>query len=104
CRLSGTNRSGCTVDPIQSMSANQHNVDRLVTRGVMMKTTIMLGLAAIIAITQPVLSAERTQNFDTDPNWEGVNNRMTPSRMAQVTQDFGYSQTHFAGEAGEMGG
>src|SRR5436190_5943880 len=67
-----------------------------------MKSLTLCLIACVFATI--ALAAERTQNFDTDPNWEGVNNRMTPPKMVQVTQDFGCSQTHFAGEAGEMGG
>jgi hypothetical protein len=51
-------------------------------------------------------AATRTQNFDSDPNWEGVNNRITPKELPPpVSQDFGYSgKTSFAGAMGEMGG
>jgi hypothetical protein len=50
----------------------------------------------------PVL---KTEHFDRDPGWEGHNNRVVPKRVAKVTQDFGYSPTHRAGEAkGELGG
>ena len=48
---------------------------------------------------------ERTQRFDTDPGWEGRNNRATVPERRIVRQDFGYSRTHFAGkDAGELGG
>jgi hypothetical protein len=59
-------------------------------------------LAAGIGIAQ---AQERTQSFDRDPGWEGHNNRIVPKEYPTITQDFGYSQTHFAGKAaGEMGG
>src|SRR4051794_8154577 len=47
----------------------------------------------------------KTESFDKDPGWEGHNNRIVPQRVPTVTQDFGYSKTHFAGKAaGELGG
>ena len=46
----------------------------------------------------------RTELFDRDPHWDGVNNRMEKRKLA-VTQDFGYSESNFAGkEKGEIGG
>jgi len=46
----------------------------------------------------------KTERFDRDPGWEGVNNRATsPGRP--ITQNFGYSKTANAGgRPGEMGG
>src|SRR3954467_3258574 len=61
---------------------------------------------AIVLILASVSCAEvRQQNFDSDPNWEGLNNRIKKDAPT-VTQDFGYrGDTHFAGKAaGEMGG
>src|SRR2546421_33276 len=47
----------------------------------------------------------RSQSFDRDPGWEAYNNRIVPKEYPRITQDFGYSRTHFAGRAaGEMGG
>src|SRR5688572_12361061 len=34
--------------------------------------------------------ALRTENFDREPNWEGINNRSTAFPVRPVTQDFGY--------------
>ncbi|MCX7825879.1 MAG: hypothetical protein N2689_10015 [Verrucomicrobiae bacterium] len=52
--------------------------------------------------TPPVL---KTEHFDRDPGWEARNNRIPPKPGFMVTQDFGYSPTHFAGKAaGEVGG
>ncbi len=68
-----------------------------------MKTTFTLVVACVLGLA--VQAAERTQNFDTDPKWEGSNNHLEGKKAAQVTQDFGYSSTHLAGkDAGEMGG
>jgi hypothetical protein len=48
--------------------------------------------------------AEKTERFDKDPGWEGVNNRPN-SPPRRIKQDFGYSPTsHFGGVPGEMGG
>jgi hypothetical protein len=50
-------------------------------------------------------SSLKSEAFDRDPEWEGHNNRVKPKKVPIVTQDFGYSSTHFAGEtAGEIGG
>jgi hypothetical protein len=47
----------------------------------------------------------RSESFDKDPGWEGLNNRVVPEKLPVVTQDFGYSATNFAGkEKGELGG
>src|SRR5437667_8988907 len=47
----------------------------------------------------------KTESFDRDPDWEGLNNRVAPARIPTVIQDFGYSASNFAGqETGEIGG
>lgn len=47
----------------------------------------------------------KTEHFDKDPDWEGFNNRVVPSKHRQTTEDFGYSLTNFASkEKGELGG
>lgn len=47
----------------------------------------------------------KTEHFDTDPGWEGHNNRVAPKVVKTVQQDFGYRATNFAGKAkGEIGG
>jgi hypothetical protein len=52
--------------------------------------------------TQPVAKSER---FDRCPGWEGFQNRVVPKSIKPVEQDFGYSETNFAGAApGEIGG
>lgn len=70
---------------------------------------IVVALAASGARTapdqQPPKASARSQSFDRDPGWEGRNNRQLPRELPTVTQDFGYSETSFAGKArGEMGG
>lgn len=48
--------------------------------------------------------AEKTEHFDRDPGWEGVNNRPT-SPTREIRQDFGHSKTaHCGGGLGEIGG
>ncbi|OGU54708.1 MAG: hypothetical protein A2V66_01110 [Ignavibacteria bacterium RBG_13_36_8] len=45
------------------------------------------------------------QNFDTDPEWENVNNRVNCSDCPQRTQDFGWAPTNHNGSGpGEIGG
>lgn len=41
----------------------------------------------------------KTETFNRDPGWEAFNNRMKPDPkdLRTVVQDFGYSQTNFAG-------
>ncbi|MEQ1859769.1 MAG: hypothetical protein ABMA13_07535 [Chthoniobacteraceae bacterium] len=47
----------------------------------------------------------KTESFDRNPGWEEHNNHIVPKKPLMVKQDFGYSETHFAGTgAGEMGG
>src|SRR5437016_13217756 len=65
--------------------------------------TLLLSLAAWPAVhAEPVVKVE---HFDADPGWEGFNNRIVPTRLSVVKQDFGYSQTdHAAKTKGEIGG
>jgi hypothetical protein len=52
---------------------------------------------ACAAVTSVSVAGERTQSFDSDPGWEGVNNRVVPKNRPTVRQDFGYAD-------GKMGG
>jgi len=68
-------------------------------------------MALVMALSARVLGGEgaqpifKTETFDRDPGWEGHNNRIALKNVPTVTQNFGYSSTHFAGKAaGEMGG
>ncbi len=60
----------------------------------------------ILPFFSVVWAAElKSESFDRDPGWEGLNNRIEVDEARTVTQDFGYSPTNFAGEAkGEVGG
>jgi hypothetical protein len=47
----------------------------------------------------------RRESFDADPQWQARNNRMLPTNLPSVEQNFGYSATNHAGKSpGEMGG
>lgn len=49
----------------------------------------------------------KTESFDRDPGWEGINNRSAQQREPmRIRQDFGYSMTNKAGgrATGEIGG
>src|SRR5262249_5907286 len=64
-------------------------------------------LMAIIAVSSPLETAVRQENFDREPsNWEGYNNRGTHFPPRIVTQDFGYSldSRHIGEAGGEIGG
>jgi len=66
----------------------------------------VLGLLLPPAGLTASLAEERTQSFDSDPGWDGHNNRSTYLEPRTIEQNFGYSDTHHAGgdAAGEMGG
>jgi hypothetical protein len=54
---------------------------------------------------EPTKPGTRRESFDRDPGWEGYNNRVVAGHYPTIVQDFGYSETHHAGQAaGEMGG
>ncbi len=48
----------------------------------------------------------KTETFDTDPGWDGHNNRATDPGPRQIVQNFGFSgsTTNAGGSAGEIGG
>jgi hypothetical protein len=52
---------------------------------------------------QPLL---KTETFDTDPGWDGRNNRATQPESRQIVQNFGFdaSTSNAGGTAGEIGG
>ena len=51
-------------------------------------------------------TADRFEDFSVDPNWEGRGNRTAEKHARTVVQNFGYSQTNYAGgeTIGEIGG
>jgi hypothetical protein len=63
-----------------------------------------LALAIVRADDRPT-AVLKTEYFDKDPGWEGLNNRVVPLTARAVTQDFGYSRTAIASkDKGEIGG
>jgi hypothetical protein len=64
---------------------------------------LLLALALLPCGLTTAAAAERTEHFDKDPDWEGVNNRVAAPRT--IRQDFGYSLSAHAGRSkGEVGG
>src|SRR5436190_21715076 len=79
----------------------------------MKPTATLLALALVLPVALSGRSGQdpagplKAESFDQDPGWEGHNNRLrvAPERAPEVTQDFGYRPTNFAGRAaGELGG
>jgi hypothetical protein len=61
--------------------------------------------AGIVLADPPATTVVKSEAFDRDPAWDGYNNRMVPHERPTISQDFGYSPTHFASKsAGEVGG
>ena len=66
--------------------------------------------ALVMALVLPAVAHAapkmKTETFDRDPGWIGVNNRSArQGEPVQIRQDFGHSRTnHAGGAAGEMGG
>ncbi len=66
------------------------------------------GSAAVLSLIAATATAEpqlRTEHFDTDPGWDAHNNRMVEEPGRETVQDFGFSESGFAGgDPGEIGG
>src|SRR5215468_4028300 len=76
-----------------------------VTRGTLGFLGLTLLLAAVVGAEEKPKTVIKTEHFDKDPGWEGLNNRVALKNVPTVTQDFGYSPTNFAGkDKGEIGG
>lgn len=74
-----------------------------------MKRCLILAFAGLVCAPLATRAADPTlkhENFDRDPGWEEVGNRVTPEHPRTVVQDFGFSATtRFAGgQPGEIGG
>src|SRR5688572_10705407 len=68
---------------------------------------IMIIIATSSAAAALCPAAEKSETFDRDPGWDGVNNRSAHTKPPRtVRQDFGYSRTNHCGGngAGEVGG
>ncbi len=59
---------------------------------------VCLGLLGVV-LAFATFAEERTERFDKDPGWDGLNNRPDASTLRTVTQDFGYSATERVGDA-----
>ena len=72
------------------------------------RRAIMFGaimLLATVCADEPSSTRLRRQCFDDDPAWDALNHRVVPDSVPEVTQDFGFSETRFAGRStGEAGG
>jgi hypothetical protein len=71
-----------------------------------MRPASILVVVAVAMASSVCRADERTEHFDHDPQWDGVNNRATSPEPQLITQDFGYSRTQHAGgtKVGEIGG
>ena len=49
----------------------------------------LVTLLAILPLS--AFAEEHLETFDTDPGWEGINNRSTHYEPREITQDFGYA-------------
>lgn len=67
----------------------------------MLRVWLMAGVFAGFAAVS--LAEERTQRFDKDPGWEGVNNRAQTPEKRTIRQDFGYFKAAGA-KSGRIGG
>jgi hypothetical protein len=68
-----------------------------------MRVLVSIAIASFLAGL--ARGGERTQNFDSDLRWEGINNRTSGKKAKNITQDFGFSASNFAGRnCGEIGG
>ena len=66
-------------------------------------TVLSCAILAPPGSAQPMVM--KTETFDTDPGWDGHNNRSTVPPPVTVTQNFGFTNTSNAGgPAGEIGG
>jgi hypothetical protein len=78
----------------------------------MIRARVVLTLLAGVGLGVGICGAEdqpkqtiKIESFEKDPGWEGHNNRLLPKVVPSITQDFGYSETEFAGaKKGELGG
>jgi hypothetical protein len=86
----------------RTLSRNESN--RMVSRSFSLLATL-LGLSGAF-LTSESLAAPfglKTVSFDADPNWEAFNNRVVPTRVVTVRQDFGYNAPQ-NGQPGSIGG
>jgi len=59
----------------------------------------------LVILPLSAFAEEQLESFDTDPGWEGINNRSTHDEPREITQDFGYvPDIEIAGVTGAIGG
>ena len=92
-------RSRITRDPI-------HRFTTVIRHTAFILVGSAITLFSARAGTPNLVSVERQEAFDGDPDWEGLFNRSTDPGCREVTQDFGYSPStsNAGGSPGEMGG
>lgn len=62
-------------------------------------------LVLLACLNTTAFGEERLETFDTDPGWEGINNRSTHFAPQKITQDFGYApEVELGGAKGAIGG
>ena len=67
----------------------------------LLSAPLVLELAAADQLEKQSL---KTEHFDHDPGWEGLNNHVHSTRVQRVVQDFGYQPDGSGHEAGQIGG
>lgn len=78
------------------------SIDLMNLRLPVLLLTAVVSCTALPAAPNATLKSEP---FDHDPNWDSFNNHTAPGRVPTVIQDFGYTNSSFAGqELGEIGG
>ena len=79
------------------------------TRSVLVVVAVIWAASALTGCTgatdepradEALIEGVKTEHFDDDPGWEGVNNHVVPDRVPTVTQDFGYDADAFGGKGG----
>jgi hypothetical protein len=77
-----------------------HPVKNVLLRA--LSSLLLAGISVDVAFAQVGL---KSASFDRDPGWLARNNRIVPKAYPTVVQNFGFSNTNFAGSSpGEMGG
>src|SRR5438132_1305702 len=99
CSCSGSRHWGAMSATSPSASVVRFGIRRSCMQKIFLFTLLLI-LAAWPAVhAEPMVKVE---HFDADPGWEGFNNRIVPTKLSVVKQDFGYSQTdHAAKSKGE---
>src|SRR3982751_991037 len=69
-------------------------------------STVCASVVSLLAMDcSAAQTTAKTGHFDSDPLWDGWQNRIKPRDAKTVEQEFGFSPTNFAGKAkGEIGG